>query len=123
MNVNSPHFEYEASLPGWSRARDMIAGEEALKAAGEKYLPRLDAQSDDNYAACRFSAACVAQNACGCGLAHTAVFAEKVARAKTCQILFGQRMSAIGGHVFQHTLKRENRVLISRRDEHECDTF
>ena len=33
MNVDAKHFEYEASLPGWSRARDFIAGEEAVKAA------------------------------------------------------------------------------------------
>jgi hypothetical protein len=35
----------------WLRARDVIAGEDAVKFGGEKYLPRLDSQSDDDYAA------------------------------------------------------------------------
>src|SRR5512135_967208 len=51
MPVNSTHPDYDASLPAWSRARDVLAGEDAVKAAGEKYLPRLDSQSDDEYAA------------------------------------------------------------------------
>ena len=33
------------------RARDVIAGEDAVKAAGEKNLPRLDSQSEEEYAA------------------------------------------------------------------------
>src|SRR5215471_3771737 len=37
--------------PQWSRARDVIAGEDAVKAAGERYLPRLDSQSEEEYAA------------------------------------------------------------------------
>ena len=56
MNVNATHFEYEASLAGWSRARCVIAGEDAVKAAGELYLPRLDMQRDVDYAAYRMRA-------------------------------------------------------------------
>ncbi len=33
----------------WLRARDLIAGEDAVKAAGQRYLPRLEAQSDAEY--------------------------------------------------------------------------
>ena len=51
MPVNSTHPEYNASLAAWSRARDVLAGEDAVKAAGTKYLPRLDAQSDEEYEA------------------------------------------------------------------------
>ena len=51
MGVNSTHPLYDASLPAWSRARDVLAGEDAVKAAGERYLPRLDSQSDEEYAA------------------------------------------------------------------------
>lgn len=51
MPVNSTHAEYDASLPGWERARDLLAGEDAVKAAGVKYLPRLDAQTDEEYLA------------------------------------------------------------------------
>jgi hypothetical protein len=51
MPVNQTHPLYDASLPAWSRARDVLAGEDAVKAAGEKYLSRLDSQSDEEYAA------------------------------------------------------------------------
>jgi hypothetical protein len=33
----------------WLRAREVLAGEDAVKGAGEKYLPRLESQSDDEY--------------------------------------------------------------------------
>src|SRR5258706_11802851 len=51
MPVNSTHPDYAAALPSWVRARDVIAGEDAIKARGESYLPRLDAQSEDEYKA------------------------------------------------------------------------
>ncbi len=51
MPVNSTHADYEAAAPGWSRARDVLAGEDAVKARGEKYLARLDAQTDEEFAA------------------------------------------------------------------------
>ncbi len=51
MAVNSTHADYDVALPGWVRARDLLAGEDAVKAAGVKYLPRLEAQSDEDYAA------------------------------------------------------------------------
>jgi len=51
MPVNSTHPDYEASLPAWLRARDVFAGEDAVKAAAEKYLPRLDCQDDKEYLA------------------------------------------------------------------------
>jgi hypothetical protein len=35
------------------RARDVLAGEDAVKAAGERYLPRLDSRSDDEFLAYR----------------------------------------------------------------------
>jgi len=43
--------EYKAALPEWERARDCLAGELAVKAKGEIYLPRLDSQTDAEYAA------------------------------------------------------------------------
>ena len=51
MPVNSTHTDYDASALEWSRARDVLSGEDAVKAAGEKYLPRLDSQSEEEYAA------------------------------------------------------------------------
>ena len=54
MAVNSTHPDYEASALDWSRARDVLAGEDAIKAAGEKYLARLDSQTDSDFDAyCR----------------------------------------------------------------------
>jgi hypothetical protein len=47
--ANSTHPDYDASLPSWLRARDVIAGEDAVKTGGTKYLPRLDSQSDNEY--------------------------------------------------------------------------
>src|ERR1051326_8247295 len=47
MPVNSTHPDYDATLPDWLRARDVLAGEDAVKAGGEKYLPRLDSQTDE----------------------------------------------------------------------------
>jgi hypothetical protein len=49
--ANSTHADYDAALPGWIRGRDLLAGEDAVKAAGAKYLPRLDGQSEDDYQA------------------------------------------------------------------------
>ena len=51
MPVQSTHPDYDANLTAWLHARDVIAGEDAVKAAGEKYLPRLDSQTDAEYIA------------------------------------------------------------------------
>ncbi len=51
MPVNSTHPDYVANLSAWGRARDVYAGEDAVKAGGTLYLPRLDSQSDLDYAA------------------------------------------------------------------------
>jgi len=50
MGVELPRAEYRESLPRWGRIRDVLAGEDAIKAAGAKYLPRLLGQSADDYA-------------------------------------------------------------------------
>jgi len=49
--ANSTHSDYDANITAWQRARDVFAGEDAVKAAGEKYLPRLDCQDDKEYLA------------------------------------------------------------------------
>jgi len=53
MAVNSTHPDYDAALASWQRARNVIGGEDPVKAAGELYLPRLTGQSDDEYNAYR----------------------------------------------------------------------
>jgi hypothetical protein len=52
MLVNSTHPDYDTAAVEWSRARDALAGEDAVKGGGEKYLPRLDAQTDEEFAVC-----------------------------------------------------------------------
>jgi hypothetical protein len=51
MPVNSTHPDYDAALPAWTRARDVMAGEDAIKAAGIRYLSKLDSQTDEEYTA------------------------------------------------------------------------
>ena len=51
MPVNSTHPDYDAAATEWARARDVLAGEDAVKAGGEKYLPRLDSQTDEEFSA------------------------------------------------------------------------
>lgn len=53
MPVNSKHADYDANAAAWLRARDVLAGEDAVKAAGDRYLPKLDSQSDDEFKAYR----------------------------------------------------------------------
>src|SRR5690348_16741211 len=55
--IGSAHSEYDTRLAEWLRARDVLAGEDAIKAAGEKYLPRLDSQNDEEYGAYKARAA------------------------------------------------------------------
>src|SRR5262245_39773516 len=57
MPVNSLHQDYAEMVRAWSRARDVLAVEDAVKAAAEKYLPRLESQSDPEYVAYKARAA------------------------------------------------------------------
>ena len=49
MPINTNHPSYNATAEAWSRCRDVVAGEQAVKKAGTKYLPRLSAQSGPDY--------------------------------------------------------------------------
>jgi len=51
MAVAGTHRDYDASAAARARARDVLDGEDAVKAAGEKYLPRLDSQNEEEYSA------------------------------------------------------------------------
>ena len=48
---NHMHPEYEAMLPKWQRCRDALAGQDAVHAAGQKYLPKLTDQEPAEYKA------------------------------------------------------------------------
>ena len=49
MPANSTHPDYNANAAKWQRARDVIAGEDDIKLAGVKYLPKLDSQTANDY--------------------------------------------------------------------------
>jgi hypothetical protein len=51
MAVNATHPDYDAAALDWSRARHVLAGEDAVKSVGAKYLPWLDGQPDEDYLA------------------------------------------------------------------------
>lgn len=53
MPTDSTHPDYDASAAAWLSARDVFAGEDAVKAAGERYLPKLDSQTSEEYNAYR----------------------------------------------------------------------
>src|SRR5262245_15382222 len=47
--MHPTHPEYTRALPEWQRLRDCLAGEAAIKARAEEYLPRLGGQTDEEY--------------------------------------------------------------------------
>lgn len=49
MPADSQHSSYASGAAKWARCRDAIAGQDAVHAAGEKYLPRLAEQKQDDY--------------------------------------------------------------------------
>ena len=51
MAVDTPHGEYLEFAGKWAKARDAAAGEEAVKARRDEYLPMLKGQNKDDYAA------------------------------------------------------------------------
>jgi hypothetical protein len=51
MPVNSTHAAYDENVEAWQRIRDVLAGDTAVKRAGEKYVARLDSQTDDEFRA------------------------------------------------------------------------
>lgn len=56
MAVNRVHPRYEELLPKWQRCRDVVSGSDAVKDAGDDYLPYLRDQSDDDYDAYKLRA-------------------------------------------------------------------
>lgn len=51
IKPDTQHADYSASLDAWRKCRDVIAGEDAVHKAGERYLPKLSGQSDGEYKA------------------------------------------------------------------------
>jgi hypothetical protein len=51
MSLETCHPEYQIARAAWARCRDTAAGQEAVRAAGPDYLPRLAGQSPAEYAA------------------------------------------------------------------------
>lgn len=46
MSVATPHPQYDAHIAQWKRQRDCLLGEDAVKAAGVLYLPKLEGHDD-----------------------------------------------------------------------------
>ena len=65
MPENPTNPDYVAAAAEWSRARDVLAGKNAVKATGKKCLPKLDSQTEEDYAACKARASSFG------GTAHT----------------------------------------------------
>lgn len=61
--VDTKHDDYDAAAALWRKCRDAIAGQEAVQAAGEAYLPRLTEQTDREYQA--YKARALVYNATG----------------------------------------------------------
>src|SRR4051794_4044057 len=51
MPVNSTHPEYDSHIDSWQRIRDVMSGDATVKGRGDKYVPRLDAQSEGEFQA------------------------------------------------------------------------
>jgi hypothetical protein len=51
MPVNNQHDDYKRMVAKWERCRDVADGQDAVHAAGEKYLPKLKDQLDADYRA------------------------------------------------------------------------
>ncbi len=49
MPIDSVHPKYQMRLSQWQKCRDAFEGEDAIKAAGVTYLPKLKGQTDDDY--------------------------------------------------------------------------
>ena len=56
MSVKTKHPDYVKLAPLWKRARDVCAGQQAVHAAGEEYLPKLTDQTLADYAAFKLRA-------------------------------------------------------------------
>lgn len=51
MPVDTKHPDYLLYSDRWLRAREVISGEDAVKQAGERYLPKLGGDAEDEYKA------------------------------------------------------------------------
>jgi hypothetical protein len=50
MLVNSTHADWK-HLDAWLRIRDVLAGDRAMKRAGQKNVPHLDSKADEEFRA------------------------------------------------------------------------
>jgi len=56
MAIDDKHSEYTGAAPKWQRCRAAIAGQDAVHAGGELYLPKLKEQTKEEYAAYKLRA-------------------------------------------------------------------
>lgn len=51
MSVATTHRDYDKFFPKWKRARDCVAGQDAVRKAGEEYLAKLKDETPEDYRA------------------------------------------------------------------------
>jgi hypothetical protein len=56
MGIDTKHPDYDRMAPKWKRMRDVIAGQDAIHAAGVEYLPMLTEQTAKEYMAYKLRA-------------------------------------------------------------------
>jgi hypothetical protein len=49
VSIGTNHPDYTAALPRWTRVRDVLAGEDTIKAKGQAYLPKLEGMSAKDF--------------------------------------------------------------------------
>lgn len=49
MSVENTHSQYDKHKASWKKMRDVVAGQDAVHKAAEKYLPKIEAQSEKDY--------------------------------------------------------------------------
>lgn len=54
--LTTNHLDYDSMAPKWQRCRDAASGQDAVHAAGKRYLPELKKQQPDEYAAYKLRA-------------------------------------------------------------------
>lgn len=99
MPINTPHPNYAKLLPLWARCRDSFAGEDAIKARGDVYLPRLSGQNDTEYDAYRSRA-----------MYYAAM--KRTTKAMSGAVLFREPTITLPAEIDQEYLGAENESLM-----------
>jgi hypothetical protein len=110
MTVETKHPEYVAHAPKWQRMRDVIDGQDAVHAAGDRYLPRLKDQSEADYKAYKLRATWYGATCRTIDFSHGLLFRKPPsveAPAAMADILDDVTMGGVTAEAFAAELARE----------------